>query len=359
MKYICRKCNKEYPINTYEYYCECGGLFDLKHPKREHFFSNIKNLRDLSLWQYEDILPFNKDEIEDITMMEGLTPLINIENNLYAKAEYYMPTLSFKDRGGVMLVALARKIGSSEIAIDSSGNAGTSVSAYSARAGIKCHVFVPESTSESKLKQIKAHGGIIHLVPGSREDTSMQIKSFVKEKGIFYASHIYNPIFFEGTKTYFYEVYEQLGGKMPEVFILPVGNGTLVLGAQKAFIEMTESGLIEKWPKIVGVQALNCSPLLHEKFQPDKFTKTIAEGIAIANPPRRDQILSIISKSGGEIIGISEEEILISRDILAKQGLYVEITSAINYAAYTNLKDSLQEDDIVVIPLCGAGLKSV
>lgn len=356
MLYQCRECMSEYPLNTLEYKCKCGGHFNLKFNKSGYKPDLYKDVSNLSLWDYECVLPFNKEESRDITMMEGLTPLIPLEEDLYAKAEYYMPTLSFKDRGGVMLVLLAKKIGLSEIAIDSSGNAATSVTAYSTRAGVRCHVFVPEKTSTNKLKQIQAHGGIVHTVWGNREDTSLAVKEFITLNNIFYASHIYNPVFYHGTKTYFYEVFEQLGFRFPDIFIIPIGNGTLIFGAELAFLELKEAGYIQKYPKIIGVQAKNCAPLISE--DPVSIKETIAEGIAIPNPPRKKEILEIVNSTGGYIIGVDEDEILSAKDGLAKKGLYVEDTSAVNYCAYLKIKENLTPSESVVIPLCGSGLKS-
>ncbi len=355
MDYYCKKCFKGYPLNTMDYKCECGGFFELDFIRREYEPNTKKEISNLSLWQYEKVLPFTKDESKDLTMMEGLTPLIELEENLFAKAEYYMPTLSFKDRGGIMLVLLAKKLGIKEIAIDSSGNAATSVSAYSARAGIKCHVFVPEETSKGKLNQIEAHGGIIHRIPGNREQTSKAIKEFIEKNKIFYASHIYNPVFYHGTKTYFYEVFEQLGFRLPDIFIIPIGNGTLILGAELAFKELKEAGLIDKYPKIIGVQAKNCSPLVDSEVKLN--LTTVAEGIAIPNPPRKDEILEIVKSTDGEIITLEEEEIISAKYNLAKKGFYVEDTSAVNYGAYLKIKGKIVSKEDIVIPLCGSGLK--
>ncbi len=362
-QYRCSKCDKVHSAESLKYKCDCGGLFRLEETIRDFDFGSPLKANNVSLWRYEDLLPFSRDEAKGITLGEGMTPLIRLENNLFGKADFYMPTLSFKDRGAVMLVLMAKKLGFESLAIDSSGNAATSVSAYSSRAGIKCFVFVPEGTSESKLSQIKAHGAIVKVVEGNRAAAGIEARKFVDENKVFYASHIFNPYFYEGTKTYFYEVYEQLGNRFPDVFILPVGNGTLVMGAEIAFSEFERMGLIKERPQIIAVQALACSPIydafINEKDVVENIEPqhTIAEGIAISNPPRGEEILDIIKKSNGKVVAVEEIEIIAARKELAKKGIYVEPTSAVNYAAFIKLRRVLA-DKITVIPFCGAGIKS-
>lgn len=367
MNYICEKCSKSFPLESNVWKCGCGGLLNLEYEKKPLDFKSTAISRDHSLWKYIDALPFDENDCwTGITMGEGDTPLILIDENLYAKADYYMPTLSFKDRGAAVLIAMAKKLGVESVVADSSGNAGTAIAAYSARARIKCDVFVPASTSDKKIKQIEAHGAAIHKIPGSREDTAKAAIDMVESTNLFYASHIYNPLFWEGTKTYFYEVFEQLNGVMPEAFIIPVGNGTLLMGAYIAFKEMLFWGVIDKIPKILAVQAKNCAPIMKafvsgkDKVEHCKNTGTLAEGIAIAAPARGAIILKAIRETGGDIIGVSEESIVSARKALAYKGIYVEITSAANYAGYLDYIKKYPElqNKKVVFPLCGAGIKS-
>lgn len=363
MNYICKSCEKEYSIKENRWKCECGGLLHLKYEKKPIDFKKTACSINHSLWKYIDALPFEKEDVwRSVTMGEGGTPLIPIKKNVYAKADYYMPTLSFKDRGAAVLIAMAKKMGVKQVVADSSGNAGTAISAYSARAGIQCDVFVPASTSEKKIKQIAAYGANLHKIEGSREKTAQTAIEEVENNHIFYASHIYNPLFWEGTKTYIYEVFEQME-KMPDVFIIPVGNGTLLMGAYIAFCELVEWGYIDKMPQILAVQAQNCAPIADAFFENKKTVEacenrgTLAEGIAIAFPARGAEILEAIRATKGDMITVCEEEITKAREELAMQGIYVEITSAANYAAYLKIQDKLK-NKMVIFPLCGAGIKS-
>jgi threonine synthase len=367
MNYICIDCRSRYSLDSNKWKCKCGGLLNLEYEKKAVDFAKTSLSRNHSLWKYIDVLPFEMEDVwQEITLGEGDTPLIKISENLFAKAEYYMPTLSFKDRGAVLLISIAKKLGINRVIADSSGNAGTAIAAYGARAGIQCDIFVPESTSSKKIKQIEAHGAVIHKVPGTREDTAMAAIAMVENTHSFYASHIYNPIFWEGTKTYVYEVFEQLNGKMPDVFIVPVGNGTLLMGAYIAFQELMENGQIKRMPKILAVQAENCAPIVHS-FTKGRNTvelvesfETLAEGIAIAAPARGTEILQAIRATDGDIIGVTEESIIQARKELALKGIYVEITSAANYAGYLKYVEKYPElkNQQIVFPLCGAGLKS-
>jgi len=367
MKYVCVECGHKFPLESNVWKCHCGGLLNLKYEKKPINFKATAISKDHSLWKYIDALPFEKDDCwRNVTMGEGGTPLVQLDQNLYAKADYYMPTLSFKDRGAAVLIAMAKKLEVEEVVADSSGNAGTAIAAYGARVGIRCHVFVPASTSDKKIRQIEAHGAEIHKIPGSREDTAKAAIDMVESTNMFYASHIYNPLFWEGTKTYFYEVFEQLDETMPEAFIIPVGNGTLLMGAYIAFKEMLSWGVIDRMPRILAVQAENCAPI-KEAFatnktivEPCENKGTLAEGIAIAAPARGAEILKAVRETNGDIIGVGEEDIASARKELAHKGIYVEITSAANYAGYLKYIEKYPDlkSKKVVFPLCGAGLKS-
>ncbi len=368
MHYICTSCAKEYPIDTHSYRCGCGGLFHLAYEKKVLDFSSLSSTtNDRSLWRYAPSLPIlSTASIERTTMGEGGTPLIHLGNTVWGKADYFMPTLSFKDRGAVVLVAAMEAMNIKRCVIDSSGNAATAVAAYCARVGISCEVFVPAHTSSKKIQQISAHGATVHKVTGTREDTAKAAIEFVESTGAFYASHIYNPLFWEGTKTYLYELYEQLDAVLPEVLIVPVGNGTLLMGVVIALEELRAWNLIDRYPLLIAVQAANCAPLATAfgrglvDVEPIETHPSLAEGIASARPARGSEILEAVRRLGGRFVTVTEQQILDSRDLLARRGIYVEITSAANHAGYLQ---AVAEDHGIaqrhaVIPLCGAGLKS-
>lgn len=364
-QFICNSCGKKHDITPTIWKCECGGVLSVVKdtPKIDvAAWNNYPN----SLWRYFETMPFAKESRtwESVTMGEGQSPLIVLdpmEQNTYVKVDYMMPTLSFKDRGAAVLMTKAKELGVTKVIADSSGNAGTAIAAYAARCNIACDIYLSDETSPKKIAQIKAHRATIKAIHGTREDVAAAAQKAVEEENAFYASHVYNPYFYEGTKTYAYEIYEQLKGA-PDALIIPVGNGTLVLGAYYGFKELFENELIEKMPKIIAIQAANCSPLAQAfkkgelLAEPVTNEGTLAEGIAIAAPARSKQILEAVRETNGTFINIQEDEILSARATLAEKGFYVEITTAANYAGYLKYRKTPKEK--IIIPLCGAGIKS-
>ncbi|WP_170000179.1 threonine synthase [Campylobacter sp. RM9328] len=354
----CCECGKTASLQTLNYTCECGGLYDLdfKAPK---FSLDLIDKNEFSLFRYRKFFPIQNEIWREVTLGEGMSATVNFDDKLYFKLDYAMPTLSFKDRGAVMLIWLCKSIGVKKVLQDSSGNAGNSVAAYCARAGIECEIFVPKGTSEKKINMIKAFGATATVFDGTRDETADACRKKALEEGIYYANHVYNPLFYQGTKTYVYEIFEQLG-RVPDNFFLPVGNGTLLIGCEIALTELFEAGLIQKLPKIFIVQSENCAPFFKAKDKPLNVIPkpTQAEGIAIGKPMRGKEILASTYQGEREVITIPENAIIPTRQDLAKKGFYVEHTTAAIYTAYEQYikTNRLQGDSI--ISLCGAGLKS-
>lgn len=370
ISYICHDCGEKYKPESLVFRCECGGMLDIDDFNILFSKNNIlKN--EWSLFRYLKALPFDCKFMlwKDISMGEGLTPIVPLDKtnpNILVKVDYLMPTMSFKDRGAVVLISKAKELGIKKVIQDSSGNAGISISAYAKRAGIKCDIYVPENTSSKKISQISSYSAKVNIVKGSREDTAKAALKAVENGDGFYASHVYNPFFYQGTKTYVYEIFEQLEGDMPEALVLPVGNGTLVLGTYYGLKDLMDAGLISKMPKLIAVQSQNCAPI-YKSFterknyvEETKSKNTLAEGIAIADPKRGSQILDAVRNSNGIIITSPEDEILNAKDFLAHRGFHVEPTTAATFAGYFKyLKDNNSPiKGKVLIPLCGSGLKS-
>jgi threonine synthase len=306
-----------------------------------------------------------------ITLGEGNTPIVPSRTLPAArfKLEFFSPTLSFKDRGAAVLASLAAQLRVGKAVVDSSGNAGTAAAAYFARAGIDCEVLVPASTSPEKLAQIPAHGAELTLVPGSRAAAAEAAAQIADRPGVFYASHVYHPYFMHGVKAYGYEIWRQNGNSLPSAVLVPVGNGTLLLGCYLAFSELVAAGRADRLPALVAVQAAGCAPLAAAWHGAEyNVEPTVAEGIAITAPPRADQILAAVRDSGGTIVTVDDDAVIAGRRALAhREGLFVEPTAAVCYAAAAGaasrtgpgwqlVRELLANGD-VVIPLCGAGLK--
>ncbi|MDG4861808.1 threonine synthase [Streptomyces sp. T-3] len=340
----------------------CRGPLDLDfHPTP----TPLKSLagRVNSLWRYAESLPLSNPSV---SLGEGRTPLVPLTDQVSAKLDFLMPTLSFKDRGAVMLAELARRLGPERVIADSSGNAGTAVAAYSARAGLKCTVYVPRGTSPKKVEQVRAHGATVEVVEGDREATALAARAAADEPGVFYASHVHNPYFLHGTKTYVHELWEDLGGRLPDALVVPVGNGTLLLGAALALRELHTAGLIDRVPVLYGVQAAAVAPLAaafaagaSELGPPVEVGPTYAEGIAIPRPARARQILSAVREFGGSIVTVPDPAIAAAQRDLARRGLYVESTGVACWAAvHRGALAEVLAGRSVVVPLCGAGAKT-
>ncbi|WP_319434191.1 pyridoxal-phosphate dependent enzyme [Mycobacterium sp. RTGN5] len=343
---VCRSCGREFDVAELVWRCPCGGVFDVGG-------------------QWQPVVD------PSITLGEGDTPLVRSQTlpAVRFKLEFFSPTLSFKDRGAAVLASLAAQLRVGKAVVDSSGNAGTAAAAYFARAGIDCEVLVPASTSPEKLAQIRAHGAELNLVPGSRADAAAAAARIADRPGVFYASHVYHPYFMHGVKAYGYEIWRQSGETLPSAVLVPVGNGTLLLGCYLAFSELVAAGLAERLPALLAVQAAGCAPLA-AAWQGTEYptAPTVAEGIAITAPPRADQILAAVRASGGTIVTVDDDAVIAGRRALARsEGLFVEPTAAVCYAAAAGapnrtgpgwqlVRERLANGD-VVIPLCGAGLK--
>lgn len=356
----CQSCHKEYSPTAPRWNCTCGGLLNLDFHAR--FPLSKINRRKPTLWRYREALPIDHD-CHIISFDEGFTPLIQEElygKKVLLKQDHLFPSGSYKDRGASVLVSKLKELGVTEVVEDSSGNAGAAIAAYCAKAAIDCHIYVPKKTSPEKLVQITRYGAYLHTINGDRDDTALAALKHAQTT--YYASHYWNPFFFHGTKTAIFEIIEQLGWKSPDILIVPVGNGTLLYGNFIGLMELRHEGIIKKLPKIIGVQAENCAPLAdawsnRDDHHPHTIVKeTIAEGIAIPNPLRAKDILQSIKETNGDIVTVSEKEILDSLYCIRKKGYYIEPTSAVGIAGFKKLHT--KDDDCVVIPLTGHGLKT-
>ncbi|NLW24929.1 MAG: pyridoxal-phosphate dependent enzyme [Clostridia bacterium] len=362
MNFICSKCGQAVNVETRNAKCDCGGLWklDYKPPK---FDLSLIDRDTWNIFRYRAFLPLEGESWREISLGEGLTPVIQFNEDVLLKMDYFMPTLSFKDRGAAVLITHCKAIGVDSVVQDSSGNAGNSVAAYCARAGIDCEIFVPEGTSPQKIAMIKAHRARVNVVPGSRDNCADVCRAKVEQEGKYYANHVFNPFFYEGTKTYIYEIFEQLR-RIPANIFVPLGNGTLFIGIVKALEEFLESGIIDKMPQIIAVQSENCAPFVEAVKKNEKNpariipTPTMAEGIAIGVPMRGEEILEYTYKHNVQMVTAPEDRILEARGILAAKGIYCEHTTAATYAGYLKYCELYGKISDCLIPMCGAGLKS-
>ena len=361
-KLICTVCHNRFSLEEKIWKCPCGGLLDIEfHPAFP--VDKIKQ-RKPTMWRYREAIPLEADS-NIVSFDEGFTPLIPVDfagKTVWIKQDHLFPTGSYKDRGASVLVSKMKELGIKKAVEDSSGNAGCAIAAYCAQARIDCRIFVPEETSPGKLAQIKWYGAQLNKVLGSREDTGRAVLSAAEKD--YYASHCWNPFFFQGTKTFAFEVCEQLGWKSPDSVVVPVGNGSLLLGAYLGFTELLIAGIIQKIPQIIGIQSAHCAPLykafkdgLNEIPMIDK-RDTLAEGIAIAEPIRGKQILTAVKKSKGGLITVDDSEVKRALAHLCRKGFYVEPTSAATLAGVFQYLKNSKPAEVMVSVLTGHGLKA-
>jgi threonine synthase len=318
-----------------------------------------------SVWRYRAAFPFQIDD--PITLGEGMTPLIPrtvAGIRVLLKCEWFNPTCSFKDRGASVMLSLLRAQGIHHVLEDSSGNGGAAVSAYAAAGGMTATVMTPSSTSPAKTVQMRAHGAMVELIPGTRQDTADA--AVTRSDSVFYASHNWHPFFLQGTKTLAYELWEDLGFRAPDNVITPCGAGSNVLGCEIGFSELLRAGLIDTLPRIFAAQPANCAPIAaafmagSDEAVPTTISPTIAEGTAIARPIRMREVLGTLRQTRGGAVTLTEQEIGEATLDLARIGIYVEPTAAQAAAAFGKLlaTGTITPEQTTVLVMTGTGLKA-
>ncbi len=359
--FVCSNCSRRFPTSGFPHCCpRCGGLYDFASPLVYVPEGEASPVRDLARFRSTFPLPAGAPWI---SLGEGGTPLILAEvcgKPVYFKCEYLNPTGSFKDRGTAVLVSALAAAGVRSVVEDSSGNAGASLAAYCARAGIRARVFTPAYASGPKVAQMEAYGAEVVRIEGTRSAVSEAVLREVGG-GVVYASHAYLPHGIAAMATVAFELVEQLG-QAPGAVVVPVGQGSLVLGLKRGFEALQAAGKVERVPTLVGVQALACAPLyaVHaagaDGLRWVREGETMAEGIRTLRPLRGDRVLEAVESTGGTFVAVEESEIAEGRDALARRGLYVEPTSAVVYAALAQKVAGLPAP--VVAVLTGSGFKS-
>jgi len=359
----CRSCNQ--PVDWPPQLPRCprpvcrGPL----QPKRNIIFdATLIEPALTGMWRYRHLLPPVPDN--PISLGEGTTPLLRLEHDklIYVKNETLNPTGSFKDRGAAFLINTIQ--GEDKIVIDdSSGNAGAALAAYAARAGRKARIFVPAEAPDGKKQQILRYGAELALVEGGREAVAQAADAFSQRPDVFYASHVWHPGYALAMQTIAWEIWEQLGRRAPEWVVIPTGNGSLLRGVRWGFRSLQKAKYIQQLPRLVAVQASSCAPLLlrsQDSYHPGQFQAgpTIADGVAIPNPPLIDAMWAAVRKTNGRVIAVSDEEIAAAQTRLMRQGLWVEPTAALPYAALPHIEPDIDPNDTVILILTGHGFKS-
>lgn len=343
----------------------CGGPLAWRTPRR---FERAQIDEEASgLWRYAASLPLGRHE--SATFFEQATPLTRIEVDgalPFVKLDFTLPSGSYKDRGAAVLVSALRMLGATHAVEDSSGNAAAAIAAYAARAAMACTVFAPASASPSKLVQSRLYGATVVPVAGSRDDVARAAMEAAAMPGATYASHNWHPFFIEGVKTWAFEVWEQLGFVAPEAVVVPVGSGSMLLGAALAFGSLHATGEIERMPRLFAAQPAACAPIVAALEQgaddtmPFSRTPTLAEGASIADPIRGRELLRAIRESDGGAVAVTEPEIVDALGLVGRHGIAIEPTSAVAVAGLRKLHGDgrILHPETTVVVLSGHGLKA-
>lgn len=326
-----------------------------------------------TVWErFGAFLPFDTFDTS-LSLGEGNTPLLQSVQladhaglqSLLVKNEATNPTWSFKDRGTLTCVLMAKEVNEPVIATISTGNMGASVAAYAARAGLRAIVFIPSFCPLEKIRPMVIHGATVVKVDAPNYDEMKRAVLALSGKlGLRIVSGN-GPIRTEGYKFGAFEMFEQLAGNLPDFVAVPTSACGHIRGLHKGFRELYEAGLITKLPRMIIVQAANNSPLVtafrQGKIKPVPFSgfHTIAEAITTGNPMGGDEILSKAYEYNWLAEDVTEGEILESQRTLAEAGFFAEPASATSLAAVRKLraKNAIKPDESVAIILTGSGLK--
>lgn len=364
-EYRCDHCTRRLSAPVLLWRCGCGGPLSIV--ARGRFDPRAIASRPLDIWRYREAITTGRPA-DPVTLGEGFTPIVDREIlGLPArfKLEFLSPTGSFKDRGASVVMTQMAASGVDRAVEDSSGNAGQAMAAYASRAGIAVEVLVPDDAPAPKLAAIEACGGRLVRVSGGRAAASAAALQRA-EAGLPYASHVWNPFFLEGTKTFAFEIWEQTDRRIPPRIFLPVGNGSLLIGAFDGFASLREHGLCDRVPRLVGVQAEVCAPLVTPREGRERAPlgeRSLADGIRIIAPPRARRAAEAVERTGGEFLSVPEAAIEETWRALARSGLHVEPTAAVALAGALDWARSdvsrreMDAEGPPLIALTGSGLK--
>ena len=330
--------------------------------------------RPRDLWRYRELLPVRRAE-NIVSLGEAVTPLVAMPKlaarlgarEILVKDEGRLPTGSFKARGLVMAVSMAKALGVSHMAMPTNGNAGAALAAYASRAGIRSTIFCPDDTPEVNVSEIALQGASVYRVNGLIDDCGKIVAEGKAKVGWFDTSTLKEPYRIEGKKTMGIELAEQLGWNVPDVILYPTGGGTGLIGMWKAFAELEAIGFIgAKRPRMVAVQAAGCAPMVRAYERGEEHAArwenahTIAAGIRVPQALGDFLILRAVRESNGFAIAVDDKAIAAGLNEVARtEGFLMCPEGAATYAA---LKQALgdgriRREERAVLFNCATGLK--
>ena len=374
----CIACGEKYGADEIVYSCKrCGDLLEVKY---DYYLLEAKLKKSdwqslpLSVWRYKDFMPI-RDPSKIVSLNEGGTGLhscqrlVNIlgVKHLYVKNEGENPTGSFKDRGMTVGITKAVELNTKTVICASTGNTSASLAAYAAKAGLQCIVLIPSGKiAYGKLAQAMIYGAKVVQIRGNFDHALKMVLELSEKHREIYLLNSINPYRLEGQKSLAYEICDQLNREPPDRVVLPVGNAGNISAIWKGFTEFHKLGLIDKLPKMTGIQAEGAAPVAQaiknekDEIVPIDKPETIATAIRIGAPISWKKAMRAIRESGGTAETVTDKEILEAQKMLARsEGLFVEPASASSIAGLQKLFEAgkIDKDEIVVCVTTGHGLK--
>jgi threonine synthase len=375
----CRECHKSWG-NVAKNICEeCFSplevFFDYDSVRNSKEFTREKIAQSPpNIWRYSALLPLPEDFEPSLPV--GFTPLIRSVHlgrkigakNLYIKNDAVcVPTLSFKDRVVAIALANARAFGFDTVSCSSTGNLANATAAQAARSGFKCWIFIPADLEPAKVIGTQVFGAKVVRISGSYDQVNRLCSQIADEHNWGFVNVNLRPYYSEGSKTFGYEIAEQLGWRLPDNVVCPMAGGSLIIKIKKAFDELIKLGLVEPKPvKFFGAQATGCSPIStavklgNSEIDPQK-PATIARSLAIGNPADGHYAIKCINGSGGWSEDVSDPEIVDSIQLLAEtEGIFTETAGGVTLGCARKLikSDRILPHETTVLCITGNGLKT-
>jgi threonine synthase len=375
----CRECHKSWG-NVPKSICEdCFSplevFYDYDSIRKDGDFTREKIAQGPpNIWRYSALLPL--PENHEPTLPVGFTPLIKAPRlarkigakNLYLKNDAVcLPTLSFKDRVVAVALANARAFGFDTVSCSSTGNLANATAAQAARHGFKCWIFIPADLEPAKIIGTQVFGAKLVRISGSYDQVNRLCSQIADEHQWGFVNVNLRPYYAEGSKTFGYEIAEQLGWRLPDNIVCPMAGGSLITKIKKAFDELIQLGLVEPKPvKFFGAQATGCSPIStavklgNADIDPQK-PSTIARSLAIGNPADGHYAIKTITRTGGWSEDISDPEIVNCIQLLAEtEGIFTETAGGVTVGCARKLykSDRILPDETTVVCITGNGLKT-
>lgn len=373
----CRECGKEYPKEAL-HVCElCFGPLEVNYEYekiKEVLTREVIEKRAPNMWRYKELLPLEGEP--SVGAQVGFTPLVRANNlakvlgvrELYIKNDAVnFPTLSFKDRVVSVATSRARELGFKVMACASTGNLANSVAANSAACGMESYVFIPYDLERTKIMGTLVYGATVIGIKGHYDEVNRLCSEIAGKYGWAFVNINIRPYYAEGSKTYGYEIAEQLGWKLPKHIVVPMAGGSLITKISKAFKELYSLGLItDKDSKVYGAQASGCSPIVNAVREGTELIRpvrpnTIAKSLAIGNPADGYYSAKVMRESGGWGESVTDEEIIDSMKLLAEtEGIFAETAGGVTLGVTRKLLDMgrINKDESIVICVTGNGLKT-